>query len=314
MSGFIAMQRDALDHHILRDGERFRAWFWIVANACWKPSKARIKGHTVELERGELSFSVRFLAENWGWSKSRVDRFLSDLRTEGMIETRSKSGTSAGHKAGQGQSIIKVCNYAKYQDAELGLRDKREPISGTSAGQARDKEEEGKKGIKKNTPLTPQGGRKGKSCLPSDWVLPSVSDLPPKAQACAEQWTDASYETHGEAFVNYWSSERRQKADWRLTWANRIVDIHDKVMRAQKFGNDPKSGQSVAAKKHDPMTPQAWLAHCKRQLDYAKKFKGQYEIDEAQKDVTAAERRLNGDRGGEARPVGDIVKLAVSNA
>jgi hypothetical protein len=108
VSGFIAMDRGALDHPLLKDADRFRAWFWLIANAAWKPTRTRIKGTMVEIDRGDLTFSVRFLADNWGWSKSRVDRFLSDLRDEGMIETRSKIGTTAGHVAGQGQSIISI--------------------------------------------------------------------------------------------------------------------------------------------------------------------------------------------------------------
>lgn len=145
MSGFIAMNRDALDHHILRDAERFRAWFWLVSNACWKPAKIRIKGQTVELKRGELSFSVRFLADAWGWSKSRVARFLSDLTEESMIETRSKIGTVSGRKSGQGQSIITICNYDKYQDPKSRAWDNGDAVSGTTAGQQRDKEEQGNK-------------------------------------------------------------------------------------------------------------------------------------------------------------------------
>lgn len=94
---------------------------------------------------------------------------------------------------------------------------------------------------KKETPKPPEGGRRGKTVIPEDWKLPAVEDLPPKARGCAEQWTKQSYETHGEAFHSYWRSERSQKADWRLTWGNRVVALHDRVMRAQKFGNDPKA-------------------------------------------------------------------------
>ena len=148
MSGFIAMSRDALNHPVLRDGERFRAWFWLVANACWKPTRVHIKGDIVELQRGELSFSVRFLSEKWGWSKSRVDRFLTDLRDQGMIETRSKIGTTAGHNAGQGQSIISICNYSKYQDVSGTAWDNDDSETGTTAGQQRDKEEQGNKGTR----------------------------------------------------------------------------------------------------------------------------------------------------------------------
>ncbi|MEC9067829.1 helix-turn-helix domain-containing protein [Pelagerythrobacter marinus] len=145
MSGFIAMQREALDHPLLQDAERFRAWFWLIANAAWKPTTTRIKGETITLQRGELSFSQRFLAEKWGMSKSRVDRFLADLRAEGMIATRSKNGATAGHKAGQGQSIITICNYEKYQDPENGARGNSGATSGATAGQQRGKEEQGNK-------------------------------------------------------------------------------------------------------------------------------------------------------------------------
>ena len=141
MSGFIALHREAFDHHLLHDGDRFRAWFWMVSEAAWKPTRIRIKGETIELQRGELSFSQRFLAEKWGWSKSRVDRFITDLRDEGMIETRTKNGATAGHKAGQGQAIISICNYAKYQDmtgeALGGEQDGQRGNSGATAGQRR---------------------------------------------------------------------------------------------------------------------------------------------------------------------------------
>lgn len=150
MSGFITMHRDALDHPMLQDGDRFRAWFWLIANAAWKQTSVRVKGETVTIERGELSFSQRFLADKWGWSKSRVDRFIADLRAEGMISTRSKngadSGATSGHNAGQGQCIITICNYSVYQDQQQEQRGNvgatRGATSGATAGQQRGKEEQ----------------------------------------------------------------------------------------------------------------------------------------------------------------------------
>lgn len=151
MSGFVALYREAFEHPMLQDAERFRAWFWLVAHAAWKPTKARIKGDMVELQRGELTFSVRFLADKWGWSKSRVDRFIADLRAEGMIATRSKIGTPSNQNAGQGQSIITICNYDEYQSVDDDKRDNSGTQSGTTAGQQRDKEEQDNK-ITSNIP------------------------------------------------------------------------------------------------------------------------------------------------------------------
>jgi len=93
---------------------------------------------------------------------------------------------------------------------------------------------------KEKPPNPRKRGNEGKTLLPEDWQLPPVATLPPKARACAERWTQESYETHGEAFVSYWRGRRGMNADWRLTWANRIVALHSQVMRDQKFGNDPK--------------------------------------------------------------------------
>lgn len=141
MAGYIKLHRGWRDNDIF-SGEfsRADAWVWLIEEAAWKPTRARIKGQTVELDRGELTFSQRFLAEKWGWSKSRVDRFIAELRTEGMIATRSKIGATAGHNAGQGQSIITICNYAKYQDRQDDERGNDEPQIGATAGQQRGKE------------------------------------------------------------------------------------------------------------------------------------------------------------------------------
>ena len=123
MAGYIKLHRGWRNNPIFgREYSRGDAWIWLLENAAWKPARIKIKGKVLTLERGELSFSQRFLAEAWSWSKSRVDRFLAELREEGMIQTRSKNGATAGHKAGQGQSILTICNYTKYQDNEDVVR------------------------------------------------------------------------------------------------------------------------------------------------------------------------------------------------
>jgi hypothetical protein len=63
------MSRNWQDHDLFAGDEFSRrdAWAWLIANAAWKPTKTRIKGTSITLERGEMCFSVRFLAEKWGW-------------------------------------------------------------------------------------------------------------------------------------------------------------------------------------------------------------------------------------------------------
>ena len=211
MSGFIALHREAFDHPMLQDADRFRAWFWLVANAAWKPTTARIKGQTVELERGELSFSQRFLAEKWGMSKSRVDRFIAELRAEGMIATRQKNGAAGDHKAGQGQSIITICNYEKYQHTEEEERGNSGATPGATAGQQRGKEEEGNKGIIDSPPTpSPQNQRSLPTDQPDD-----VSD---------EVWADfKAHRTRKKALITprviRGIRNEAEKAGWTLEQA-----------------------------------------------------------------------------------------------
>lgn len=136
MSGFIRMDRAALDHPLLQDPMRFRAWLWLLAGACWKPTNYDMQGRTITLQRGQMCVSIRQMADAWGMSKSAVDRFLTRLETETMIE----------REAGQGKCIITICNYAKYQDAHDRDRDTSGTPTGTPAGHQRDIKEQGNKG------------------------------------------------------------------------------------------------------------------------------------------------------------------------
>lgn len=92
----------------------------------------------------------------------------------------------------------------------------------------------------KEPPLAPRKRGDGAGmCFPKDWQLPPTSSLTPKARACAEQWTQASYETEGEGFILYWRQSRKRRPDWHGTWCAWVIRQHSKVMRDQKFGNAP---------------------------------------------------------------------------
>lgn len=107
------------------------AWAWIVEEARWKDGVVNVLGKPVKLKRGQLSHSVRFMADKWKWSKTTVARYLEKLELWGMIKTDS----------GTGQNIITVCNYNEYQP--------KSEKSGTGSGQERDRS-----GTKKNTDNT----------------------------------------------------------------------------------------------------------------------------------------------------------------
>lgn len=144
-------------------------------------------------------------------------------------------------------------------------------------------------------------GGEGKHFLPDDWQVPPVSDLPPKAQACAKHWTAESYAAHAEAFICYWRSERKMKSDWRGTWANRVIDLHAKVMRDQKFGQAPPAASGSNGKPYAPTS----AADCERSAAF-----WESQGDQAR----AAEMRRQAETWREKPPDGPVAKLVAQTA
>lgn len=151
--GYIRVERDAIEHPFFRRTEfsEYEAWLWLLGEAAWKPRQSRLGEFFVALERGQLVAAVRYLADEWGWSKGKVERFLFRLKNEAMIETQS----------GTGINVITICNYDKYQgsteddgtpaDSKPGqVRDK----SGTVPGRARDRGGDNNKAIKHSSSET----------------------------------------------------------------------------------------------------------------------------------------------------------------
>ena len=118
-NGFIIIPRCIFDDPLLHNGTRFRAWLWLVSEAAWKPRRVIVtNGRTseiVELGRGQLSHSRRYIAKAWGWSEKRVRTFLNRLEKDGMIDL----------KAGRHQTVISICNYDIYQGRAMMRAGKR---------------------------------------------------------------------------------------------------------------------------------------------------------------------------------------------
>lgn len=104
------------------------AFLWLVSEAAWKDYAKRAHCGRVELKRGEVCHSVRFMAAAWKWSKSRVDRYLKKAISRGMLSVENRDS----------QQIYFICNYNKFQRVSIPERDS----CGTAAGQQRDKLED----------------------------------------------------------------------------------------------------------------------------------------------------------------------------
>ncbi len=162
------------------------AWLFLISEAAWRPTTIRVGSVQVDLKRGQCAHSIRFLADRWAWSKSRVDRFFGRL----------KIGTMIGTAAGQGVTVVTICNYDEYQKVGLperdGNRDTERDSSGTAAGQIRNRET-GKEDILSETGVSDAPAKKAskRSAYPPDfeaaWLAYPTDRLMSKKKA-ATAW------------------------------------------------------------------------------------------------------------------------------
>jgi hypothetical protein len=105
--GAFRVVRELFDHPEL-GGEPYdkrSAWLSLIADAAWQARKVNCGGRIIELHRGQLAHSHRFLATKWGWEHKRVARFLEKLSALDMIRVHVVSGIG----------ILSIVNYDRYQ-------------------------------------------------------------------------------------------------------------------------------------------------------------------------------------------------------
>ena len=109
---FYLMHRGWLDHDVFGDDEPFcrrAAWAWLIDHAEFAARQIRIGRHVVTLRRGQLTYSLRYLADAWGWNQERVRRFLAELAARDMVVTASVTASVTA------QTLVTICNYDRYQ-------------------------------------------------------------------------------------------------------------------------------------------------------------------------------------------------------
>jgi hypothetical protein len=139
--GYVLIARGLLTHPRFKPAGAFtnaEAWLWMINAAAFKPHSVVVmtgrQRRTIELQRGQFSHSVRFLANAWGWSSGRVQRFLEVLQTDTAIDMQTDTG----------QTVITLCNYEAYQ----GTADTADTQTGTRSGEQTDTKK--KQGIRIN--------------------------------------------------------------------------------------------------------------------------------------------------------------------
>lgn len=111
--GWISLYRSIQDHWLWQEKpfSKAQAWLDLLLSANYQDKKIVFDSNLVEVKRGEFITSIRKLCERWGWSNSKVKKFLDTLQLDGMITYKSDTKKTA----------INIVNYNVYQtlsDAE----------------------------------------------------------------------------------------------------------------------------------------------------------------------------------------------------
>ncbi len=79
MTGYLRIYRQVLTDPIFRDRQEALCYIWMALMAAWSPCTIYDQGQKYDLDRGELAASLRSISTLFGWSRSKVDRFLKRL-------------------------------------------------------------------------------------------------------------------------------------------------------------------------------------------------------------------------------------------
>lgn len=131
MSGYYAVYRGVFDHPLFarEPYTEGQAWVWLMGEAAWQPRRVRVGRGVFSLDRGQCAFALRFLAEKWQWSVSRVRGFLQRLVADAMISVNPTRDAT----------LITICNYDEYQPGA----NTEQHADGTPTARQRHKEKEG---------------------------------------------------------------------------------------------------------------------------------------------------------------------------
>ena len=208
--GFISISRKIFDNPLLRDADYFRAWVWLICEACWKPARERIQtGRSfamVDLTRGQLSHSRSFIAKALGMTEQRVRTFLNHLENEGMIN----------RTINQGQQIITICKYDEYQIDPPATNQQSQGSTNQQLTSDQPELNKGNKGIKEV-----EG-----ACAPIKFPKPRATTIPEGfaldaamlRYAAERGFAGIEVERMFEKFINHHRAKGSRFVDWRAAW------------------------------------------------------------------------------------------------
>ena len=110
MNGWIKIHRRLSDNPIwtCEPFTRGQAWIDLLMLANYEDSFFYVRNIKVDVKRGQVAWSEPKLAERWGWSRTKLRKFLKDLEKEQQLIQQKNNVTQ----------IITIIKYEEYQNKE----------------------------------------------------------------------------------------------------------------------------------------------------------------------------------------------------
>ncbi len=202
MQGWISIHRQIKDNWIWDDKpfSKGQAWIDILLRVNHKPKKVPLGNQIVPVESGQTIWSIKDMANSWGWSRKKVDNFLKMLEKDEMLHNKRTSK----------YTLLTVANWAMYQGGEH-QKEQQKNINGTSKEHQKNtnnndnnKKNENKEVIESIWLAYPM--KKGKASaikkIPKLLKEYSVDELLNAIKRYDKSVTDKNYLMHGSTFFN----------------------------------------------------------------------------------------------------------------
>ncbi|KKL76394.1 hypothetical protein LCGC14_2045310 [marine sediment metagenome] len=215
-----------------RPKTKAEAWIDIIMEAqhSHEPQKVMIGMIVLECHRGQSLNSLDTWALRWGWSKSKVWRFMKFLQKQGMIETKSampKSETLTETLTKDLTTRLTVVNYEKYAG---GQNEAEMPSNTLTEMQTK---------CKRNANETRQEGREGQERKEEEESPPSQFSL-----ERAERFIEIHSEIHPKIKYDLNKQARHIDSLLKKNYSEDDVDKALKFVTQDEFWSDPV--QSIA--------------------------------------------------------------------
>lgn len=109
--GWIRLHRKIQNHWLYQEKRkfsRFEAWIDLLLMVNHEDTKVVLGNEIIDVKRGQRITSIRQLCDRWGWSNTKVTKFLKLLEDDGMITVKNDTK----------KTLITIEKYDFYQSDE----------------------------------------------------------------------------------------------------------------------------------------------------------------------------------------------------